>query len=264
MPARSDVEAAAVAFQTYLRSLSRSTQAYLAVTWEALPGMTEAIAWDWAAQVAPVVERAQGLVAGATDSYVSIATGEPAAGLAAEDFSSEKLRGVPAAELWTRPPREVWWQLSKGAAFVAAMRMGLDRAKDLAATNLQLAHTHAFRLVVPTPTFRRKTRAGGCDLCVLAAGRPAKASELMAIHAHCHCVAVPVERGADPGPMTNPTNRATAAKAEAEGTEVAVHEHGEIGPVLGRAGNDFAGPHRVASAKRVDEQATAVESEIVG
>jgi len=248
-----------VAFGSYLRSLSTFTQAYLATTWRALPDMSEDTAWQWAAGVVPVMERTQGLVAGATDSYVSLATGEPAMGLAAEDFTTEKLRGVPGAEVWTRPPREVWWQLSKGALLAVALKRGLERAQDLAATNLQLAHTHAFQAVATVTWYRRQTRPGGCELCVLATRHPQRSAELMAIHGHCHCVAVPMTKGAKV-PAPGPAHQATLAQAEAQDVEVAVHDHQEIGPVLARAGDHFSGPARVSSTARITEQTKAVEA----
>lgn len=147
MPSPREVEAAAAAFQRYLMSMAEVVHNFVGNSWGVLEDMSESTAWAWAARIGPIVEVAQGAVAGATDAYFGMTTGRPPIGLPLEAFSSVVLRGVDSHELWTRPPREVWNALKQGHDFPTAMGHGLRRAQNIASTNLQLAHTHAFRRV---------------------------------------------------------------------------------------------------------------------
>jgi hypothetical protein len=86
--------------------------------------------------------------------------------------------------------------------------------------------------------FTRHTRAGACNLCSLAAGQVYSSDKLMPIHDGCACTVVPVWGDDDlPGPDSQADERYE--------DEVAVREHGELGPVLTQADHHFRGPAAV-------------------
>jgi hypothetical protein len=139
------VDMMAAAYQRYLTGVSDTVGRFIASSWQRLPDMSSETAARWAATVGPVVEAMQGAVAGATDAYVMHVLGQEPRGVNLDAYRSKMLRSVEWQELWTRPPREVWNALGLGKPYPVAMNLGLERAQKLASTNLQLAHTHAFR-----------------------------------------------------------------------------------------------------------------------
>jgi hypothetical protein len=264
--------AAAGMFRTMMGETAAVVEGYLRAGWRGLSDVSEDAMWPWAADAAVFVEAAQANVAQQTDAYLAVALDAAPVGVPAEDATTMALRGVDGAELWTRPPRETWWRLSEGDTVDEARRKGLERALALAATNLQLAHTHTARNlldrrpggrgVTAVVRYRRLTRgARSCELCLLAAGDTYATDALMPVHTRCHCVVVPVQ-GRTKAPLLGADGRAAQADARAAGVEVDVRDHGEIGPVLTRRGEHFKGEPRPTSPSRVDDQAAAVEAEM--
>jgi hypothetical protein len=267
-PDAADVAAAVGALRLYTGQISASVDAWLRASWAVLADVSDEVVWPWAAEATHVVEGAQATVGAATDAYLAELLGRAPLGVAPADVSTMALRGVDGAEVWTRPPRDVRWRLAEGDNWAVARRKGLDRALGLADTNLQLAHTHTARNVLTRhgtgAGYRRVTRGGrSCQLCLLAATRVYKRDELLPIHTHCHCVVAPAT-GAGDQPLLTSAGRAARDDAEAAGVEVAVHEHGEVGPVLYRAGDSFAAAPDPGSVRRIDSQTAAVEAAMAG
>ncbi|MBT0771820.1 hypothetical protein KIH74_22960 [Kineosporia sp. J2-2] len=98
-----------------------------------------------------------------------------------------------------------------------------------------------------------------CGLCVVVADRVYKVAELLPVHTFCRCTVAPIVGAAggsgDPGLSLNQadleriyalgggTSAAVLAKVR-----VAVREHGELGPVLRSAADEFRGPDQVKAA----------------
>jgi hypothetical protein len=151
--------AAAGTFRAMMGETAAVVEGYLRAAWRGLPDVSEDAMWPWAADAAVFVEAAQANVAQQTDAYLAVALDAAPVGVPAEDATTMALRGVDGAELWTRPPRETWWRLSEGDTVDEARRKGLERALALAATNLQLAHTHTARNLLDRRAGRRGVTA---------------------------------------------------------------------------------------------------------
>jgi hypothetical protein len=102
---------------------------------------------------------------------------------------------------------------------------------------------------------------GTCGLCVAASTRLYKVGELRAIHARCKCTVVPVYKGQDVGNginvddirrvysvqvfntydlrKLNDDNAGSTDGRRLKYTRYQVNEHGELGPVLTRKGDNF-------------------------
>jgi hypothetical protein len=85
-----------------------------------------------------------------------------------------------------------------------------------------------------------------CGLCVIAADRMYYATDLMPIHDECNCEDAPVTAGFDPGAQLNRADLDRWYEAAGSNTaedlvnvRVAIHEHGELGPILRRDGQHF-------------------------
>jgi len=120
-----------------------------------------------------------------------------------------------------------------------AMREG---ARQATADNPDVIGTR--RIVRP-----ELSRGGVCGLCLAAADRIYSKRLLMPIHARCNCEPVIVTRNHDPGIQLNEQDFAqlygpdgATSAAELKKVRFVVSEHGEMGAVLRRADDHFAGP----------------------
>jgi hypothetical protein len=240
--------------------------AYLERLWQGMPDYFDATMADFVATVAPVMEGAQRQVAAATDAYLAqletatIRTPARPIGVPAEATSTQTMRGVSPAELWRRPAKTVYRSLADGLDLVEAQRRGMVRLRSIAATDLQLAHTHAATYCMSrTATvrgYRRVTRGGiSCALCLLASTQRYHKGDLMPIHPGCHCRVRAIHGDNDPGASIAPGQLGAVKAAIAQFTggdgrlspesykqHLIVHQHGEIGPVLGVRGQSFTTP----------------------
>ena len=256
----------------YQRSTDRLRQQlvrYLTLAWGNLDDYRTADIERWVAQVVPVVEGSLRQMASMTDAYLAtvetVTTGERAAPLGAETPTTEALRGVPAAEVYQRAGVTVWTALSTGAEFPDAWQQGLDRATNIATTDLQLAKTHTTRSILGRKAnvsgYRRVLEGSkSCGLCVVASTQRYRKSALMPIHGGCDCGVLPIYGDDDPGQVIDPNTLDGVHQAVAdrfgdfdESTRgrggipnyrdvLVTHTHGEIGPVLARKGDAFTSP----------------------
>ena len=230
----------------------------------------------FAGRAAPVVQSGQrqmstltqvfltlliGYLANETTERIGQAIAAPAA--LALDFA-RGLRGVDPAEVYRRPYKEVWYSLSQGKSFTQAVTEGENRLRDIASTDVQLAKTHTAREVIKDDHrvvgYRRVLEGPySCGMCVLASTQRYHKSQLMPIHPGCDCGIATLVGEHDPGQVINDQAVADVHAAVAErfgisdpaGRELDYrkllisHEHGEIGPVLARAQDEWTGPSEV-------------------
>jgi hypothetical protein len=221
--------------------------------------------------VVPVVVGAQRQVGSLVDAYVAamladmLGVSPRPSGSAARAVAAVR-GGVDPAEVYARPFRTLWQALKDGKDFPAALAQGRLRAWQLAATDLQLAKTHAMRAAFSADDrvvgYRRVLKGKSCGLCVVASTQRYHRSQLMPIHPGCDCGTAPIVAGHDPGQVINRpllenvhaavADRfgafdATGRKAIDYRDLLVTHEHGEIGPVLARKGQQFTGPGDLAT-----------------
>lgn len=158
------------------------------------------------AQVVPLVEAGQAKTVALLGAYMTqkarMATGEialPMRALPALDYTIAKLRGEPAADVYSRPFGTIGARMADGATFDAAAATAGAYVTKLAATDLQLAQTHAAKDWLGTNGsdlgvvgYERVLGGEGCDFCVTAASRLYYIEDLMPIHDHCGCGVAPV------------------------------------------------------------------------
>jgi hypothetical protein len=93
------------------------------------------------------------------------------------------------------------------------------------------------------------SRTGSCGLCIVASDQVYKTSELMPLHNLCKCTVLPIIGALDPGSSLNNLTLADLYAAAGDSThahdlkrvKVTVRQHGEYGPVLVIAGQQFTG-----------------------
>lgn len=248
MPATDEQIAAQV--ETYRRSTAQvraAVLAYLSRSWVGLDNWRDADVDRWVAAIVPVLSAGLVQTAALTDAHLANVIGALAddmprpLGVRPDDVTVQALRGVPAADVYRRAGETVWSELSRGADLSDAVSRGLDRATTMAETDLQLASTHTARRAMTADSrvvgYRRVTDGDPCKLCATASTQRYRTGDLMPVHARCSCSVVPIVGDRDPGQIIDP-ERLRRLKAEA--TETAVHDHGEVGPVLTEASHVFS------------------------
>ena len=251
--------------------------AHIQRLWRSLPDYRDESISRFAATTATVVTAGQRRVGTITDAYLTrrqvLFAGErpPSGSVPLDALDDEAIRGVPATEVYGRTGPEVWRALEAGKPLSDAVEAGLTRARKMAATDLQLAMTHSAQHSAKrrgVKWYRRELASSNpCGLCVVASTQRYHVGTLMPIHPACHCEVAEEYSAGDPGRVIDPDRLAHAHDAirerfgawDAGSREIDadnpvtgealkyqdvlfVHEHGELGPVLGVRGQNFKGP----------------------
>lgn len=161
-------------------------------------------------------------------------------------------RAVDPREEYRRPAVSLYTALSEGKPLPDAVRAGVQRLTSLALTDMQVALVSQSRESLRTSRFThfRRVLTGfeNCELCRLAAGHKYTRDDLLPIHGSCDCTVEPVYEDAPAPPVDvsglqlTDARRQQLADGAAPESLVAVHEHGELGPVLAWASDEFTGP----------------------
>ncbi|MBQ9917364.1 MAG: hypothetical protein IJO71_09210 [Microbacterium sp.] len=108
------------------------------------------------------------------------------------------------------------------------------------------------------------SKTGTCGLCVVAANRLYSVAELMELHGGCKCTVDAVTDTSDPGLALNREDLDAIYKAAGDSTyadqlkriRIASYEHGELGPILVRAGDKFRTLEDVQRDTKTSEEPT--------
>ncbi|GAA3018286.1 hypothetical protein [Streptomyces fulvorobeus] len=178
-----------------------------------------------------------------------------------DKVTGRALRDVDPEEVYRRPFKEIWNALDNDVAFDVALQRGTHRLETLAKTDLQLARTHTVREVgddMPRFEYTVRELQGeyDCALCMVASTQRYHKRFLAPIHPGCDCLVKLVTADEDPGQVIDEEKlerihelvEEALGKSDRGGRAVdyrkilVANEHGEIGPVLGFAGQRFSGP----------------------
>lgn len=196
--------------------------------WQSLAGYDEGDVDAFITAVVPFVAAANRQSVTLTDAYVARALGRQPLGVNVQDVLNSLRGDTTPDQLYRRPFVTVWTALSKATPYDQAVAAGLARATDIAAADVQMAQRAALQAVQDAdPRIRGYQRApdgGACSYCLMIAGAFVKDAAAMPLHPHCGCTLEPVEDD-------------VAASSVPDG--VAVHDHGELGPVLADPAHSF-------------------------
>lgn len=198
--------------------------------WRALPGYDERNVDDFLRLAVPVVNAGQRQSVALTEAYLARALGRRPLGVDPEQLIGPAARnGAAPEDVYRRPFVTVWTALKAGSAFTAAVSAGLARATGTAEMDVQLAARATFAAVQREDAeirgYRRVADGGACTFCLMVDGAFVKSADAMALHNRCGCSLEPILG-----------ERVTTSRAPAG---VAIHQHGELGPVLGDPSHDF-------------------------
>jgi hypothetical protein len=199
-----------------------------------------------------VVTAAQRRVASTTDAYMARSTS------AITGKRWDTVGAVDVRSLRRKLPQDVIERLAEGKTVTEAL-----------AERAQVTSFLSQRKPRGVVGYRRVLHpelgsgAPPCGLCVVAATRIYHIEELMPIHARCRCSVAVVTKEADPGLKLNDddlkTLLATVYSAAGGNTRnqlktvrVEIAEHGELGPILVNADQNFRGPADFARTQSQD------------
>ena len=213
--------------QARLRAL---TVAGVDAVWASLPAYNEENVDEWLSRVLPLIAAAQRQSVALTDAFLARALDRAPLGVDPADVTGPAARaGVLLEEVYRRPFVTVWTALAAGTAYAAAVNSGGVRARSTAAMDVQLAMRSTLTEVGKADDriegYQRVANAGACSFCLAIDGAKVRAANPMPLHNGCGC-------GVDV--LTRPF-APTAVPPDA----VAVHTHGELGPVLGDPAHAF-------------------------
>lgn len=238
---------------------------YIERAWTSLADYRDADIDRFVARVVPNVLAGERRIADLTNSYLAQYASHVTGGkytpakLNLADVTGTALRGVDPTEVYRRPAVTMRTALSNGTSFREAVAQGLQRAKSLGATDLQLAKTHTARSILSRDDrvvgFRRVLKGGKtCGLCAVASTQRYHKERLQPIHPGCGCGVQPIYGDRDPGQVIDP-ERLEGVHAAIQGrfgvsdrggrdaidyrNVLVTNNHGEIGPVLGVRGQAF-------------------------
>jgi hypothetical protein len=246
----------------YLDADTRARTQTLALVeraWAVLDSWRDADAARFVHAVVPILQAGERHIANLTGAYLAQYAAQQFDGpfrpapLDLEAVTGAALRGVDPTDVYLRPFHTIWTALSEGKRLADAVAAGWTRARTLVATDLQLAKTHTSRDVLGRDDrvvgYRRVlTGREDCGICAVAATQRYRKENLAAIHGGCDCGVQPIYGDRDPGQVIDPDglDRAHDAIAERFGADavdataraaaywpqIAIREHGELGPVL--------------------------------
>jgi hypothetical protein len=205
------------------------------------------------ALVVPVVLAGQRQVSALTDAYLAqVLTTSLGRPVRPSGAVNDYPRPTEPTEVYGRPYKAIWTALSAGTKFADARRIGEERLKDIAATDMQLAKTHTARASFQrngvTRYARVLTGSQSCALCYVASTQTYSRGDLLPIHPGCDCSVSPIFGDFDRDAELEATHEAIAerfgtsdrgARAVDYRKALIVRQHNDIGPVLTVAEHRF-------------------------
>lgn len=203
--------------------------------WASLPAYNDENVDEWLTRVLPLIAAAQRQSVSLTDAFLAQAVARAPLGVNPERVTGPAVRaGVPPEEVYRRPFVAVWSALKAGTAYDKAVAAGGARATGTAAMDVQLSMRATLREVGEADDlilgYQRVPDAGACQFCQLIADQRYRTDDLMPVHNHCGC-------GVDV--ISGPERPSFSGVYANDIPEVAVHNHGELGPVLGDPSHSF-------------------------
>lgn len=188
--------------------------------------------------------------------------------ISADELSTSVLRnGADPEQVYARPFVDMRTALANGSTMSDAISKGAFRAQDLARTEVQLARRGAgLRARGQNKNIvgylRVLSGAENCALCYVASTQRYRKGDLLPIHPGCDCGEMPIYGTTDVGQVIDQERLDATHESIAERfgisdrsaraidySKIAVRQHGELGPVLTVADQNFTGPSDLPPAR---------------
>lgn len=197
--------------------------------WQGLPGHDRENVDEWLSRVLPLVGAGQRQSVALTEAFLARSLERQPFGLNPDGLVGAAVRaGTPPEEVYTRPFVTMWASLGNGSLWQDAFGAGLARAKGSAAMDVQLSMrdtaTAVGQVDPQIQRFQRVADGEACAFCQEVDGAILNSDDAMPLHNNCGC-------GIEPLTQAKPVTAKPAG--------VAIHQHGELGPVLADPTQNF-------------------------
>ena len=239
--------------------------------WDVFGGVDDKAFEQFPARAAVAVSAAQRQASGLVDSSwsrIAALLGVNLAPLGLQ-LAGADLRGTDPVEVYRRPVVTARAALADGRSWLDAVAAARARAVSTASTDVSLAQrgaADAWASADRVVGYRRVLSGRSCLMCATASTQRYRHGDLMPIHGHCDCGVAPIIGDHDPGhvinrgllrdlrkqggssywqksgfvDMTEDGTATVLVGGKQRTLEVAVHQHGELGPVLTDRRHNFA------------------------
>jgi hypothetical protein len=221
--------------------------------------------WDDVDAVAGMVARTATLVDAATTKTQLVTRAYATSVLQQLDALPTSLPPIPEGypranvtplEVYSRPVEQYIWRRRNGGTMEDARKAFENRLTEIASADIAAAdRDEAQNIYAASPRvtgYRRVihpelSKSGTCGLCIVASSQVYSTDDLLPLHGgSCNCDTLPITDGDDPGLRLNEddlkTIYAAAGSTAAEdllNTRITINEHGELGPVLVKHGDNY-------------------------
>ncbi len=216
------------------------------IAWESLSSYDEDDLRLWLTLILPLVLGSQRSGALLTNQFLARAVGRQPLPVPLPEVTGAAVRnGTDPRTVYTRPFVSVWSELKQGKQWNDAVAVGMDRATSAIQTDAQLSMRATLRVVGGKDDrilgYQRVPDADACPFCKMIAGRRYLKGDLLPVHPRCGCgvdVITQADRDEFFGALENDLDLPP---------EVAIRQHGELGPVVVDARHRFTGPSAIAA-----------------
>jgi len=265
--ATATAEQVLVGYDSAVALVRARVQMYADLVWSGSSSYHDSDVDRIVAQIAPKVQAGQLQIANLTSAYIasaaSVRRGERIMPVPVNPEVTRG-RGVPAIEVYRRPAKTLYRELSKGKTFDVALAAGASRLGDLVMMDLQMAKVRqasaSYSATGAQFYGRVLTGLKNCALCVIASTQRYRSGDLMPIHPGCNCGVKELEDGAEEQTLDLDLLRDTHEQVEKFGGAsdsggrapdyrqmIVTREHGEYGPTLTWRDQKFTGPDDLAA-----------------
>lgn len=218
------------------RRLREAVRATLERIWRGLGSYDEDDVERWLTLALPIARAARRQSVTFTGAYLARELGRLPVGLDVDRIVGGVRGGVADEDVYRRPFVTTWSALKNGEDYASAVGAGMARAVNLGVTDCQLAMRDTLTPVAEETGirgYRRVADGDACEFCSAVDGAFVFSADPMPLHNGCGC-------GVEPD---DETERTSSSRPPAT---VAIHNHGELGPVLADPSHDFTGPGEIA------------------
>ncbi len=216
----------------------------LTAIWRDLPNYDRPAIDQWLSEALPVVQAGQVQSVNLTNAYLAAALQSQPLPLDATQLTGASVRnGTPPEVVYERPFVTLWSGLKAGLDYQDAVHKGLARAVDMSSYDVQgsfRATADAVQQAVSNLYgFERVADAGACSFCLEVNGAYCLRASASPLHPHCgcglRCLTAPHKNAVHlPSGLQIRENQWGPLN-----DNVAIHDHGEMGPVLTGADEHF-------------------------